>query len=102
MSGSSAPGTSANRRSLTDAERRAILDRAVTTYVRHGYTVRSNTGRQAVVVKRQSVNVPLNALLALATGGLWLIVLALRLLNWPVDQAVLTVDGSGELRGEFS
>jgi hypothetical protein len=89
-------------RALTDAERRAVLDRAVTRYVQHGYTVRSNTGRQAVVTKRQRVSVLLNLLLALLTGGLWLIVLALRLLNWPTDRVVLTVEDSGELRGEFS
>lgn len=89
-------------RPLTDAERRAVLDRAVTRYVQHGYTVRSNTGRQAVVTKRQRVSVLLNLLLALLTGGLWLIVLALRLLNWPTDRVVLTVEDSGELRGEFS
>ena len=87
---------------LTDAERRRILDRAVAKYVRHGYTVKSNDGRQAVVAKRQSVNVLLNLLLVIITGGIWLIILALRLLNWPTDRAVLTVDASGELRGEFS
>lgn len=95
------PGRTARSR-LTDGERRSILDRAVTKYVQHGYSVRSNTGRQAVLVKRQSVNVPLNALLALLTGGLWLILLALRLLNWPTDRVVLSVDESGELQGEFS
>ena len=70
--------------------------------MRHGYTVKSNDGRQAVVAKRQSVNVLLNLLLVIITGGIWLIILALRLLNWPTDRAVLTVDASGELRGEFS
>jgi hypothetical protein len=87
---------------LTDEERRRILDRAVAKYVEHGYSVRSNDGRRAVVAKRQSVNVLLNLLLVLVTGGIWLIFLALRLLNWPTDRAVLTVDPSGELRGEFS
>lgn len=114
MTGSSAPppGSSTGddpdrlattgRRRLSDADRRSILDRAVTKYAQHGYSVVSNTGRQAVVSKRQRVNVPVNALLALLTGGLWLVVLALRLLNRPVDRVVLTVDDSGDLRGEFS
>lgn len=96
------PPGRAIRRRPTAEERRAILDRAVTKYVQHGYSVRSNTGRQAVVAKRQTVNVPLNVLLALLTGGLWLVLLALRLLNWPTDRVVLTVDDDGELRGEFS
>ncbi|WP_375390107.1 hypothetical protein [uncultured Amnibacterium sp.] len=89
-------------RRLSDDERRRILDRAVAKYVQHGYSIRSNDGRRAVVAKRQSVNVLLNLLLVLVTGGIWLIFLALRLLNWPTDRAVLTVDPTGELRGEFS
>lgn len=96
------PSSSAARGRLTDEERRSILDRAVTKYVQHGYRVRSNTGRQAVVAKRQSVNVPLNAALAILTGGFWLVLLALRLLNWPTDVVVLSVDGSGDLQGRFS
>jgi hypothetical protein len=87
---------------LSEAERRAILDHAVARYVEHGYRVESNTGRQAVVSKKQRVSVLLNLLLTLITGGLWLIVLAVRLLNWPTDRAVLTVTASGELQGEFS
>jgi len=92
----------AARTRLTDEERRAILDRAVTKYVQHGYRVRSNSGRQAVVAKRQPVNVLLNAVLAILTGGFWLILLAIRLLNWPTDVVVLSVDESGVLQGEFS
>jgi hypothetical protein len=95
------PGRASGPR-LTDEERRSILDRAVTKYVQHGYSVRSNTGRQAVVAKRQAVNLPLNAVLAILTGGFWLILLAIRLLNWPTDLVVLSVDESGELQGEFS
>lgn len=98
MSGSSAPIPGF----AGDAERRAILDRAVTRYVQHGYKVDSSTGRRAVVSKRQRVNVPLNAFLVLLTGGLWLAVIAVRLLDWPTDRVLLTVDESGELRGEFS
>jgi hypothetical protein len=105
MSGSAddvVPRSSSARPRLTDEERRSILDRAVTRYVEHGYRVRSNTGRQAVVAKRQSVNVPLNAVLAILTGGFWLILLAVRLLNWPTDLVVLSVDETGELQGRFS
>jgi hypothetical protein len=74
----------------------------VTKYVRHGYTVASNTGRQAVVSKRRRVNVPLNTVLVVLTGGLWLAVVAVRLLDRPTDRVLLSVDGSGELRGECS
>lgn len=87
---------------LREEERRAILDRAVAKYVENGYMVQANTGRQAVVVKRQRLNVPLNLLLALFTGGVWLIFLAVRLTNWPTDRVVLTVNDQGDLTGDFS
>ena len=32
----------------------------------------------------------------------WLILLAVRLLNWPTDLVVLSVDETGELQGRFS
>ena len=87
---------------LPEDQRRAILDRAVARYVANGYSVQSNTGRQAVVVKRQRINLLLNLLLVLITGGLWLIFLAVRLLNWPTDRVVLTVNDQGDLTGDFS
>lgn len=87
---------------LPEDQRRAILDRAVARYVAHGYSVQSNTGRQAVVVKRQRINLLLNLLLIVITGGVWLIVFAVRLLNWPTDRVVLTVNGQGDLTGDFS
>jgi hypothetical protein len=87
---------------VSEADRRALLDRAVTRYVQNGYVVQSKTDRQAVVGRRQQVKVLLNLALALITGGLWLIVLAIRLLDWPVDRVVLTVDDWGVLNAEFS
>lgn len=87
---------------LSEAERVAILDRAVATYVGHGYTVESNTGWQAVVSRRQQVNVPLSLAMFILTGGVWLVVLGLRLLNWPRDRVVLAVDERGVLTPTFS
>ena len=87
---------------LSAAERIAILDRAVATYVGHGYTVESNTGWQAVVSKRQEVNVPISLAMFIVTGGIWLVVLGLRLLNWPKDRVVLVVDERGVLTPTFS
>ena len=87
---------------LREADRRAVLDRAVAKYVQHGYRVESHTGWQAVVAKRQQVHVLLNVALALVTGGLWLIVLAIRLLNWPIDRVVLSIDEHGLITPSFS
>jgi hypothetical protein len=96
------PGGIALGGQLTASERQAILDRAVARYVQHGYRVQSHTGTQAVVARRQRVHVLPNLLLAVVTGGIWLGFLGIRLLNWPTDRAVLSVDASGELTGEFS
>ena len=90
------PGT------MSDAEQRVVLDRVVAKYVQHGYSVQSNTGRQAVVTRRQRVQVGLNLALTVLTGGIWLLVLAIRLLNWPTDRVVLTIDRHGVLTPEFS
>lgn len=87
---------------MSDAERRAVLDHAITTYALNGYKVESDTGWRVVVGKRQRVHVLSNFALVLLTGGLWLVVLAIRLTNWPVDRAVLSVDVDGRLLGEFS
>lgn len=96
------PGGVALGGQLSAEERRAILDRAVARYVQHGYRVQSDSGTQAVVAKRQRVSVFPNLLLTVVTGGIWLVFLGFRLLNWPTDRAVLSVDAAGELTGEFS
>ncbi len=87
---------------MSDAEQRVVLDRVVAKYVQHGYSVQSNTGRQAVVTRRQRVQVGLNLAMTVLTGGIWLLVLAIRLLNWPTDRVVLTIDRHGVLTPEFS
>jgi hypothetical protein len=87
---------------LTEAQRRAVLERAVDAYVQEGYKLESLSSWQAVVTRRQRVRVGVNVLLTVITAGFWLLILALRLLNWPVDRAVLTIDADGNLGGAFS
>ncbi|MFD1722136.1 hypothetical protein [Amnibacterium endophyticum] len=78
------------------------LDRAVATYVGHGFQVVFLSPRRAVLERRQRVHVLLNVALTLVTGGIWLLFLAIRLLNWPKDRVVLTLDDHGVLVPEFS
>lgn len=87
---------------VPDSRRRAILDDAVAAYVRHGYSVALASPHRAVVQRPQQVKVMLSLGLTLITGGVWLVILALRLLNRPVDRVVLTVDEWGVLVPEFS
>ena len=56
----------------------------------------------AVVQRPQRVKVALSVGLTLITGGVWLVILAVRLLNRPVDRVVLTVDEWGVLVPTFS
>ena len=85
----------------TEVERRAALERATTAYVQEGYKLDSLTSWQAVLSRRQRVRIGVNLVLTLLTAGFWLIILALRLLNWPMDRVVLTIDEHGKLDGEF-
>lgn len=78
------------------------LDRAVAAYLSNGYRLVFLSPRRAVLERRQQLRVLLNLALTLLTGGFWLLVLALRLLNWPKDRVVLTVDRHGVLVPEFS
>ena len=87
---------------IAEARRREILDDAVAVYVRHGYSVALSSPHRAVVQRPQQVKVLLSLGLTLITGGVWLVVLALRMLNRPVDRVVLTVDEWGVLVPEFS
>ena len=90
------------RAELTEAERRAVLERVVDSYVQEGYKLESLSSWQAVVTRRQRVRIGVNLALTVVTAGFWLVILALRLLNWPVDRAVLNVDAHGKLEGAFS
>jgi hypothetical protein len=95
-------GPSGSDERWSDADRSELLDRAIARYAQHGYTVRSRSAFRAVVAKPQRLDVLTNLLLVLITGGIWLVVLALRLLNRPVDAVVLRVDEYGALVPEFS
>ena len=96
-----APGGTASA-PVPDARRRKILEDAVATYVRHGYSVALSTPHRAVVQRPQQVKVMLNLGLTLITGGVWLVILAVRLLNRPVDRVELAVDEWGVLVPRFS
>ena len=97
-----APEAERSAAGSTEAQRGAVLERAVDAYVQEGYRLESLSSWQAVVTRRQRVRVGVNLLLTIVTAGFWLVILALRLLNWPVDRAVLTVDEHGVLDGAFS
>ncbi|MDQ0735319.1 hypothetical protein [Arthrobacter agilis] len=73
------------------------LDAAVADYVRRGYAVESRTNTQAVMAKKRRIGWFWNILLSIVTGGLWLIVVIVRLINRKVDRVVLNADPTGML-----
>lgn len=71
------------------------LDAAVADYVTRGWAVESRTENQAVMAKKSYIGWFWNTILALITGGLWLIVVAFRVINRKIYRVVLTYDGQG-------
>lgn len=71
------------------------LDAAVADYVTRGWAVESRSANQAVMARKSTIGWFWNTLLALFTGGLWLIVVAYRVINRKVYRVVLTFDGIG-------
>ena len=71
------------------------LDAQVAQYVAKGFAVESRTESQAVLVKRSRIGLFWNVLLTVVTGGLWLIVIAYRLINRKSSRVVLTAREDG-------
>jgi hypothetical protein len=87
---------------LTDAQRTDLLNHEVARYALAGWTVSSVVGNQAVLQRTVRIRFWVNLVLMLLTWGLWLIVVALRILNRRIESLVITVDHSGKVSREFS
>jgi hypothetical protein len=82
---------------LTADARTEILNVEVARYVSKGWSVQSQAGGQAVLSKTKRIGVFWNVLLSLLTGGLWLIVVAVRVINRKRNSLVLSVNTSGQV-----
>ena len=69
----------ADKQPLSIEERNAILSSEVMQYTRQGYNLLNSTPTEAVVSKLKKQSTFWNVVLTLLTGGLWLIVIFLRL-----------------------
>jgi hypothetical protein len=82
---------------------RPTFNTEISNYVANGWTVESQTDFQAVLVKPHRIGWFWNILLSVVTGGLWLIVVAYRLINRKKERLVLTADEFGYAqKGSFS
>lgn len=67
-----------------------MLDQKVAEYVAKGYAVESRTDTQAVVSRKKKIGLVSNVLLTLLTGGIWLVVVAYKVINRKTERVVLT------------
>jgi hypothetical protein len=83
---------------LPEATRTALLNDAVASYARAGWTVNSVAGGQAVLSRKKRIGWFWNLILTLITGGLWLIVVIIRVVNRKILTVILTVDEAGNVQ----
>lgn len=80
---------------VTDADRRSALERAVTVELTRGGRLESQTSYNAVVLHGNKVNHILHLILSLLTAGLWLFVWLVLVLTNKQQRVVLSVDEAG-------
>lgn len=75
----------------------AVLNAEVARYAARGWTVSSVQGQQAVLQRQKRIGWFWNLILTLVTGGLWLIVVIIRVVNRKVESLIVTVDAYGRI-----
>jgi hypothetical protein len=75
----------------------AALNAEVARYAACGWTVSSVQGQQAVLQRQKRIGWFWNLILTLITGGLWLIVVIIRVVNRRVESLIVTVDAYGRI-----
>lgn len=83
---------------LSDDARVQILNAEVAKHARGGWNVQSNSAGQAVLSKNKRIGWFWNVVLTVITGGLWLIVVIVRVVNRKKNVKVITVDAYGKVR----
>ncbi|WP_411557424.1 hypothetical protein [Plantibacter sp. MPB07] len=75
----------------------AVLNAEVARYAARGWTVSSVQGQQAVLQRQKRIGWFWNLILTLITGGLWLIVVIIRVVNRKIESLIVTVDAYGRI-----
>ncbi|AQX78796.1 hypothetical protein BWO91_01220 [Plantibacter flavus] len=75
----------------------AVLNAEVARYAARGWTVSSVQGQQAVLQRQKRIGWFWNLILTLLLGGLWLIVVIIRVVNRKVESLIVTVDAYGRI-----
>jgi hypothetical protein len=75
----------------------AVLNAEVARYAARGWSVSSVQGQQAVLQRQKRIGWFWNLILTLITGGLWLIVVIIRVVNRKIESLIVTVDAYGRI-----
>ena len=90
--------TASARPTLSVDEQSQILNNEVAKAARQGWTVSSVAGNQAILQRKKRIGWFWNVILSIVTGGLWLIVVIVRLVNRKIETSVISVDAYGNIR----
>jgi hypothetical protein len=88
-------GSLSTQRSYTSREQSDALHAEVARWAQDGWTVSHVGGSQAVLQRQKRIGWFWNLILTIITGGLWLIVVIVRVVNRKIETKVLTVDAYG-------
>ena len=85
--------------SATIEQRTATLDREIAKASREGWSVTSVTpGTQAILQRKKRVGWFWVTVLSILTIGIFLIIIALRVINRKMETLIITVDDNGKVR----
>jgi hypothetical protein len=82
---------------LDDAARAAILNAEVARYANQGWEVSSVSAGQGVLQRKKRIGWFWNLILTILTGGLWLIVIIIRVVNRKIETRIVRVDAYGRV-----
>lgn len=82
---------------MTTDQQTAALNAEVAKYAAKGWTVSNVTSAQAVLQRKKRIGWFWNIVLTVVTGGLWLIVIVVRLVNRKMETVILAVDLYGNV-----
>lgn len=75
----------------------SILAGEVAKLTSKGYAVETMSPGFAVLVRRKRLGIFWNLVLTIVTGGLWLIVIAIRMFNRKAERVTIAVDATGRV-----
>ncbi len=82
---------------VSSAAQSAVLDAEIAKWAKAGWSVTSTSPGQAVLQRKKRIGWFWNLILTLLTGGLWLIVVIIRVVNRKIETRIITVDAAGRV-----